>query len=245
MLFKDKVVIVTGAGSGIGYATAERFLQEGARVVAFDKNIKNCEALEDVAEKYFTEVQIIEGDLAEVKQIKAVFTWLKKKWGHLDILINNAGISKHSVFEKISEDDFEKTMCVNVKGSFFMAQEAVAMIKRGVIINVASVEGLVGCASHADYVASKGAMISLTKALALEFAPDIRINAVAPGPIDTPLIIQTTRDPQARRRRLSEIPMARFGRPEEVAEGILWLASDKASFCTGTILTIDGGFSAK
>lgn len=245
MLFKDKVVIITGAGSGIGFATAEKFLAEGAHVLAFDKKIAGCEPLEDVAKKYFTEVQIVEGDVSRVKDIKALFTWLKKTWRRVDVLVNNAGVSKHEAFEKVSEEDFDKTLAVNLKGPFFMAQEAAKLMQKGVIVNVASVEGLIGCATHSDYVASKGGLISLTRSLALELAPDIRVNAVAPGPTETPMIEWTVKDPALRRKRLSQIPLARFGKPEEIAEAILWLASDKSSFCTGSILVIDGGLSAK
>ena len=245
MLFKDKVVIVTGAGSGIGFAAAEKFLAEGAKVLAFDKKIAGCEPLEDWAQKYYTEVQIVEGDVSSLKDIRTLFTWLKKTWNKLDILVNNAGVSKHQPFEKVSEADFDKTIGVDLKGTFFMAQEAAKMMNKGAIVNVASVEGLVGYTTHADYVAAKSAVIGLTRALALDLAPDIRVNAVAPGPTETPMTEWATKDPSIRRKRLSEIPMSRFGKPEEIAEAILWLASGKASFCTGSVLVVDGGLSAK
>lgn len=248
----DQVAVVTGAGSGIGRATAILLASRGVRV-----------ALLDVSEAGLLETrQLLEGsghdtiacDVSSPTAISQAFAQLERELGPPDILVNNAGINPPVASSlDVSEEYYDRMMAVNAKGMFFVAQAAMrSMIprRRGAIVNLGSVSGMVGWGGSSIYCASKGAVLALTKALAIELAPhDIRVNAVAPGSVRTPMVednIRRLEDPDAARRHTAELhPLGRPGEASEVAEAILYLVSPASSFVTGSVLTIDGGLTAR
>ncbi len=250
-LFGDRVVAITGAGSGIGRATALAFAQRGARL-----------ALLDLDPAGLTETEALLGtpdhlaqpcDVADVGSITDAFGRIHDRFGHLDVLVNNAGINPPAPGSlEIDEALYDRIMDVNAKGIFFCAQAAVKAIGTGggAIVNLASVSGMVGWGGTSVYSASKGAVIALTKFLAIELAPrGIRVNAVCPGSIRTPMVESNLRrlpDPERAWKETASIhPLGRVGTPEEVADAIVFLASPRSSFVTGTCLVVDGGLTAQ
>jgi len=251
MRFKEKVVIVTGAKSGIGLATASRFAAEGARVACVD--IKDSrQEVGDIKQKG-GKALFIRADVRNFLEVKRMVVETIDAFGGLDILINNAGVELTKKVTETSEAEWDRLMNVNLKGVFLCSKFAIPhMLRRGggAIINVASELGLVGGSEIAAYCASKGGVVQLTKAMAIDHASDnIRVNCVCPGPVATPLlesIIEHSSDSDAERRRISEsVPMGRIGQPEEIARVILFLASDEGSYMTGSIVVVDGGWTAR
>ncbi len=249
MRFKDRVALITGAASGIGRATALAFAMEGARVVVADideaRGLETVRAVKDQAgEAVFVRADVSREDDAEGMVRAALNTY-----GQLDILFNNAGIPMSPTpAEAISAELFDRIFAVNVRGVFFGCKYAIPVMRaqgRGVIINTASTAGLRPRPGMLAYAASKGAVITLTKALALELAPyGIRVNAVAPVATDTPMLpvfFGTDNPEEARRRFLESIPLGRLNTPDDVARAVLFLASDEASMITGVCLEVDGG----
>lgn len=249
MRFKDRVALITGAASGIGRATALAFAAEGARVVVADideaRGLETVRAVKDQAgEAVFVRADVSREDDAEGMVRAALNTY-----GQLDIIFNNAGIPMPPTpAEAISAELFDRIFAVNVRGVFFGCKYAIPVMRaqgRGVIINTASTAGLRPRPGMLAYSASKGAVITLTKALALELAPyGIRVNAVAPVATDTPMLpvfFGTDNPEEARRRFLESIPLGRLNTPEDVARAVLFLASDEAAMITGVCLEVDGG----
>lgn len=248
MKLKDKVAVVTGGGSGIGQATARLLAQEGARVVVADLE---AEAGRETARQIKAnggEALAIVTDVARADQVEALVQKTVVGFGALDIMYNNAGVSggRHFVADT-SEDYWERVIRVNLTGVFFGSKYAVRqMLKQGsgVIINTASAFGLVGLPGNAAYSAAKGGVIQLTRSMALEYAPNnIRVNCVCAGWVVTPF--NQDMDEKLVRWSLRETPLGRWGQPEEVARAVLYLASEESSFVTGTILAVDGGWTAK
>lgn len=252
--FLGKGVIVTGGASGIGKATVERFLEEGARVAIIDVSRKNVEAAKEELRKKGFDPLVLVGDVTKAADVKRMVREAKRKLGKIDVLFNNAGILIEGDIEQVSERDWDRIMAVNVKGVFLMSKEVVPIMlkqKGGVIVNNASCSGLVGDRNAIAYNTSKGAVVLLTKCLALDYCRDnIRVNCVCPGEIETPMFQQEAR---ARKMPLEEYreqlceyhPIGRLGRPVEVANAVLFLASDDASFITGTAFSVDGGYTCQ
>ena len=253
MRLKGKIAVVTGAGSGIGRETALLFGREGATVVVADKKA-------DAAEAVASEISVAGGhasaqgvDVSVSAAVKAMLEKAAADHGRLDILVNNAGYGIAGTVEQTSEEDWNALMSVNVNGVFYGCKHAVPIMRAqggGVIVNTASTTSRIGIRDRAAYVASKGAVAALTRAVALDHVEDnIRCNAVGPGTIESPYfteIFANAPDPAGLRRSLeARQPMNRLGQPAEIAQAILFLASDESSFCTGSVLFADGGWTAR
>jgi NAD(P)-dependent dehydrogenase (short-subunit alcohol dehydrogenase family) len=237
---KGKRALITGGAGGIGTATAARFLEEGAQVVLLD-----CDetALCRVERELPALSGRIIGDVSDADDVGRAFEELDDLLGGLDVLINNAGISLRHRFLDIPPQAWRQVMAVNLDGVFYVAQQAARRMLAGdggVILNMGSTNGLMGYHYYADYNASKAGVIELTRSMALELAPSVRVNAVCPGFILTPMQ-EAEYTPEEQRAFASKLPLDRLGRPEDVAALFAFLASDDASFITGQCLVIDGG----
>jgi len=246
MTLEGRVALVTGAGRGIGKAIALAFARERSHVVIND--IRPREELEKVAREISASgVQslAIQADVSQSEQVRDMIGQVEKKFQRLDILVNNAGIIRRGTIESITEEDWDQVIRVNLKGTFNCSRAAVDIMKRersGKIVNISSIAGKMGDITSAPgYGPSKAAIDALTKTLARQLAQyGINVNAVAPHAIETEMSAQW---PEEKRRSIVEaIPLKRLGKPEDVAEAVLFLASDKASFITGEILDVNGGF---
>jgi len=247
MKLERKVAIVTGAGAGIGEATARLFTAEGARVV--------CNSITDSASRVAMsisrdggEATFVQGDVSEVQDAQRIIETAIDTYGALDILVNNAGIVLPGRVDEMSLEDWDRTMAVNVRSVYLLSKYAVPHLRktRGVIINTSSVLALKGVKNRAAYSASKGAVLSLTKAMAADYMEDgIRVNCICPGTTDTPSLahrLSQFPDPEeARKQFIARQPMGRLGTSEEIAEGILYLTL--AEFATGISLSVDGGMT--
>lgn len=236
---KGKNVLVTGGASGIGQATAARFLEEGSQVCVLDRS---AEARARVWKELSGLTAVIDADVASLDQVQAAFAEAVERMGTVDVLINNAGISIRHDFLDITPDEWDRVLDVNLKGVFYMAQTAARhMVDKGsgVIINTASTAGNIGYPHYADYSASKGGVIGLTLAMSLELAPKVRVNAVSPGYVLTPMQRAEYTDEMldAVNRK---IPMGRHAKPEELGALYAFLASDDAAFATGQVYVMDG-----
>ncbi len=252
MKLAGKIAIITGAGSGIGHEAAKLFGAEGATVVVADRNEAAARAVADEIVAQGGHATALRVDVAREAEVEAMITSTVAAHGRLDILVNNAGYGFAGTVVTTSEADWDALMAVNVKGVFFGCKYAVPAMARqggGAIVNTASAAANIGIHDRAAYVASKGAVAALTRAMAIDHVEDgIRINAVAPGTIESPYFTEILKAPGAAqlRRGLEERQaMGRLGRPVEIAQAMLWLASDDASFCTGTVMTVDGGWTAQ
>jgi len=246
-----KVAIVTGSGSGIGKVAAGLFAAEGAAVVAADVAADAAAATAAAIVDSGGRATGIAADVTDEGQVAAMVAAAVDGYGRLDVLFNNAGIfpADDGGVLDTPPSTWDTVMAVNLKGVWLCSRAAVpAMLASGggSIVNVASFVALMGAATaQVAYTASKGGVLAFTRELAVEYARQgIRANAICPGPIDTPLLAELMADPQRRQRRLVHIPMGRLGRPEEIARAALFLASEEASFMTGSALVVDGGITA-
>jgi len=239
----NKRVLITGGASGIGAATAVRFLEEGSRVIVLDRNEKGCAEIQRQLPKL---AGVVAADVSKLDQVQTAFAEAVHLMGGVDVLINNAGISIRHKFLDITPAEWDRTLAVNLTGVFYMAQTAARhMGKRssGVILQTASTNGLVGQPLYADYNATKAGVIELTKTMALELAPKVRVCAVAPGYVLTPM--QRSEYTDAMLEEVNrKIPMRRHARPEEIAALFAYLASDDAAYITGQVFTCDGAETA-
>jgi NAD(P)-dependent dehydrogenase (short-subunit alcohol dehydrogenase family) len=246
MRLKDKVALITGAGSGIGQASARIFAREGAKVVCVD--VKG-----DAAEATAREIggRAFAADVSKAKDAEAMVAFAEETYGRLDIAFNNAGIfhPDDDSVTNTSEEIWDLVMNVNLKGVFLGCKYEIPALLRaggGAIVNTASFVAILGAATpQIAYTASKGGVLSMTREIAVEFArKNIRCNALCPGPVETPLLAELLSDPARRQRRLVHIPPGRFARAEEMANAALFLASDEASYVNGATFLVDGGITA-
>lgn len=253
MRLKGKVCIVTGGGSGIGRATALLFAREGARLAIADKRKAAALSVSEECVELGAKAVAIEADVSKAADAQRMIGETVKAFGRLDVLINNAGYGIAGSVVETDAQAWDDLMAVNVRGVFLCAKYAIPAMQAnggGAIVNTASVVAAVGIRNRAAYCASKGAVAALTRAIAMDHVGDgIRCNAVAPGTIDTPYfseILSKSPDAASIRRELEQRQlMGRLGTPEEIAAGILFLASDESRFATGSILTLDGGWTAQ
>ncbi len=244
MRFKNQVAVVTGAAKGIGWSIALALVDEGARVVPVDVDREALRRLQVEAEKRGGQILPVACDIEKSSNVKAMVEEVLGTFGRIDLLVNNAGIIRRGTIETVDEEDWDRVIAVNLKGTFNCCKAVVGTMKRqrsGTIVNVSSIAGKIGDITSAPgYGSSKAGSDALMKTLARQLAPSgIRVNAVAPHAIETEMSAQWS---EAKRREvIAGIPLGRLGRPQDVAEAVLFLASDAASFITGEILDVNGG----
>jgi NAD(P)-dependent dehydrogenase (short-subunit alcohol dehydrogenase family) len=248
MDFTDKKVLITGAASGMGAASAREFAALGAQVVIVDRD-------SDLAKKIAAEIGAdppIVGDVSDSDFCKRAVESIIEKHERLDVLINCAGIIVRADAQGTTDEEWQEIMGINVDGVFFMSREAIGPMKKqgnGVIINFGSIWGSVGAAGVVAYCASKGAVHQITRAMALDHVKDgIRINAICPGEVDTPMLRSKRSRPVTNEdmQKLAEtVPMGRLADPAEIAKVVVFLASDSASYITGSMITVDAGYTAR
>jgi NAD(P)-dependent dehydrogenase (short-subunit alcohol dehydrogenase family) len=248
---KGKVAIITGARRGMGRTHALALAKAGAKVVVSDVSLEDCQKVVNEIEKLGREAMAVKCDVTKKEEVDEMVRKTIEKWGKIDILVNNAGIADFKPFLELTEKDWDRTIDINLKGYFLCAQAvAKEMVKRksGAIINIASIamgQTGVGFPALTHYCASKGAIVAMTEAMALELAPyNIRVNAISPGAIETPMIDPLKSDKKTMEGMLARIPLHRVGKPEEVSNLVLFLASDTSSYMTGSDVVIDGGWLA-
>ena len=236
----DKRVLITGGAMGIGKATAVRFLREGAKVIIIDRNESSCQKIKQ--DLPGLEDPII-ADVTDYNSVVHAFELIEDKMNGLDVLINNAGISIRQSFIDMSREQWLDVININLNGVFYVAQQAAQSMAKGeggVILNMGSTNALTGYHLYSSYYASKAGVVELTRSMALELAPKIRVNAVCPGYILTPMQ-EAEYTPDMLRAFKEKVPLRRLGKPEEIASMFAFLASDEARFITGQYFVIDGG----
>ncbi|MEB8127545.1 short-chain dehydrogenase [Staphylococcus succinus] len=252
MRLQDKVCIITGAGGGMGRVAAQTFANEGAKIAVFERDAQAGQTTVDEITKNGGQAQFFKVDIANEDNVKNAVEATVQTFGKIDVLYNNAGVmpeADNSVVNT-SEDVWDLVMNINVKGIFLMTKYVIPEMEKnqsGSIINIASFVAQMGCSVPQDaYTASKGAVVSLTKSLAIQFRPKgIRTNAISPGPIETPLLMEwLVSDEDAKNVRLNRQPAGRFGKPEDIVNCALYLASDESDWTNGANINVDGGITA-
>ncbi|MCX6765829.1 MAG: SDR family NAD(P)-dependent oxidoreductase [Candidatus Moranbacteria bacterium] len=236
-----KTAIVTGAGVGIGRGIALALAEEGYNVVVVDIDQENCQKVADELAKLSTKSLAVKCDVSVSADVAQLFSQTAQEFGQVDVLVNNAGIYPFVSFEKMKESDWDKVIDVNLKSIFLCSKEASAIMPEGGrIINISSIASLMGFSGLVHYCASKGGVNGMTRALALEMASrKITVNAIAPGAIQTPGAQMTEGD---KKQTITKIPLVRIGQPEDIANAVVFLASEKSSYITGQVIVVDGGW---
>jgi NAD(P)-dependent dehydrogenase (short-subunit alcohol dehydrogenase family) len=243
---EGKVAVITGGNSGIGLATAKEFSEQGAKVAISGRDQRT---LDSAKKEIGNGVLAVQADTSNLDDIDALFTAVKKEFGKIDVLFVNAGVGKFSPLENVTEEFFDQIMDINFKGAYFTIQKALPLLNNNasIILNT-SINAHIGMPNSSVYAASKAALISLARTLSAELVSrGIRVNAVSPGPVTTPIFDRLGLAPQDRQELAKniqeQVPMKRFGLPEEIAKTVLFLASSDSSFLLGTEIVADGGMS--
>jgi NAD(P)-dependent dehydrogenase (short-subunit alcohol dehydrogenase family) len=243
---KGKVAVITGGNSGIGLATAKEFAEQGAKVVVSGRDQKT---LDEAAKQLGPDALAVRADVAKLADIDKLFAAVAAEFGRIDVLFVNAGIGKFQPFDAVTEEFYDAILDVNLKGAFFTIQKALPLLAGGasIVLNT-SINAHIGMPNSSVYAASKAALLSLARTLSAELVSrNIRVNAISPGPVTTPIFERLGLPPEAleqtRQNIVSQVPMKRFGRPEEIAKTALFLASSDSSFLLGTEIIADGGMS--
>lgn len=240
--FENKVVIVTGSARGIGKEIAAAFVAEGAKVVISDVNAEACAA---TAQEFGAQAIAVPANVTVKAEVENLVEQTKAKLGALDIVVNNAGVTRDGLFVRMKEEDWDLVLNINLKGTFLMSQAAAPVLMKqrsGKIVNIASVSGLFGNFGQANYASSKGGIVALTKVMARELAPrNVNVNAVAPGFIVTAMTDKLTDDIKENINK--QIPFGRMGQVKDIADAVLFLASEKAAYITGQTIAVCGGLT--
>jgi NAD(P)-dependent dehydrogenase (short-subunit alcohol dehydrogenase family) len=249
-MLEGKVTLVTGAGGGIGRATALVLAAAGARVMVSDVSTRRGEETAAMVRETGAEAEFCKADVSRGGDVEKLIAAAVSKWGRLDCAHNNAGISgQMALAAEDTEENWDHTLAVDLKGVWLcMKYEILQMLKQGggSIVNTASTAGLLGAVRMGAYAAAKHGVVGITRTAALEYArSNIRVNAICPGVIGTPPILQWMENPQTKERLLSQEPIGRAGRPEEIGNAVAWLFSDASSFVTGAAIPVDGGLTAQ
>ena len=243
MSLDDKVALVTGAGRGIGQAIAVTLAKEGAHIVVNDMDLDSAKQTVEMIHSIGRKTLVSGANIVMRNEVEAIFDSMKNQFGRLDILINNAGITRDNLLIKMTEEEWDQVMAVNLKGVFNCTQLAAKMMTEqnaGKIVNVSSASGQMGNIGQVNYATSKAGIIGMTKTLAKELARfNINVNAIAPGFIDTPMTSQVP--DKVKNRIKASIPLNRFGQPEDVAKAVKFLASEESDYITGQVIACNGG----
>lgn len=246
MRLSGKVAIITGGGSGIGKAIARAFVREGAKVVIAGRDTKK---LDRAALEIGADCLAVSADVSSTNDVQKLVSATMYRFKQINVLVNNAAVLLPGTAESISEEDFDQTFNINVRGLWLLSRAVLPHMRAtggGSIINIGSVLSLLGARNRVAYSASKGAVMAMTKAMALDHAAEnIRVNCIAPGIVATEMVEKFNTDEAVRRQREAMHPMGRFGQPEEVASAAVFLASDESGWTTGSVITVDGGYSAQ
>jgi 3-oxoacyl-[acyl-carrier protein] reductase len=244
-LLKDKVALITGGAQGIGEAIARKLASEGASIAIIDVNLEKAKATADDIKKIGVETEAYKADVSNTSEVQKVVDEIFEKFKRIDILVNNAGITRDTLMMRMTEQDWDLVININLKGAFNFTKavtKIMAKQRSGSIINISSVVGLFGNAGQANYSASKAGLIGLTKSTAKEFAiRNVRANAIAPGFIKTAMTDKLSKE--VIDKYLENIPLKTLGTPEDVANAVLFLASDLSSYITGEVIRVDGGLA--
>ena len=239
----NKVAVITGAGQGIGRATALRFAEEGSKVIVAEFDRETGQSVADEISANGGAGKFVQVDVAERETVQTMVSETLSAFGRIDILVNNAGVIKDNTLKKMTDEEFDRILIINLRGTYICTQEIAEVMREqqaGVILNASSVVALYGNFGQTNYVASKAGIIGMTKVWARELGKDgIRVNAVAPGFIETSMVESIPEDVMA--MMLKRVPLGKAGKPEDIAGAYAFLASEDASFITGAVLSIDGG----